>query len=134
MNSEVPIFITMFICISVIAYFIIKARIKQRELVHKERMAIIEKGQTDVQLNFESMRTTRAPRIILTRYLAFGLFLIGIGIAFLSGHYYMSDSFEKAGMAVAGFFFLSPGLMMFLFYVYMSHKEKVIKQSESSED
>ncbi len=134
MDSEVVGFMTFFICCAVVAYFIIKARIIRYELVHKERMALIEKGQFDVQLDFESMRKPRTSRINLPRYLALGLFLIGIGIAFLGAYYYMPDPFEAAGMAIAGFFLLSPGLMLLLFYAYMSKKEKMKEQSETSEE
>ena len=107
-------YFVFFVIILLIVWIIQKLYIRNREMINKERMALIEKGVYDFPRE-ESM-------ISLHRYLFWGLVLLGLGIAFIIG-----DFVSNIGgilILILGLIFLFPALGMLLFYKIQSKKEK----------
>ncbi len=101
----------------------VRSNIREREMVNKERMALIEKGIYDFP--------REKARINLHRYLLWGFILFGLGIALLIGSFVINDE----DIIIPGLIFSFPGLGMLLFYKIQSKKEKEKEEkiSENSE-
>ena len=117
-NILVPL--GVFAMIVLIIWISYKLRVRNREMINKERMALIEKGVYDFP--------REKPRINLHKYLLWGFILIGFGIALIIGSFIESDE----DMIIGGLVFLFPGLGILLFYKIQSKKEKEKKEEISA--
>jgi len=109
-----------FAMIVLVIWLGIRSGIREREMVNKERMALIEKGVYDFP--------REKAKINLHRYLLWGLILFGFGIALIIGSFIGGDE----EMIIGGAVFLFPGLGILLFYKIQSKKEKEKKEEISA--
>lgn len=100
-----------FAMIVLIIWIVFKFVVRSREMINKERMALIEKGVYDFPLEKAGIN--------LHKYLLWGFVLLGFGIAFIIGSFIMDED-----MIIAGLIFSFPGLGILLFYKIQSKKEK----------
>ncbi|MFC1514085.1 DUF6249 domain-containing protein [candidate division KSB1 bacterium] len=90
-----------------------KARMNDRECTHKERLAMIEKGQYDFPQHMKK-------GINLPRYMAWGFIFSGIGLAIILGLAIMG---EWDGM-IGGLIPLFIGIGLLLFNKIQSEKDE----------
>jgi len=115
-----------FVTIIFIISIIFKAHLRKRDMLHKERLAIIEKGLVDkAQFIFSA---EPSPGIKLSRYLVWGLILAALGIAHLVSIIMIkllnAPIFDITIMIIFGLIFLFIGVALILFYIIQSKKEK----------
>ncbi len=114
--EDILVPIGLFAMVVVIIWIHSKLRVRNREMINKERMALIEKGVYDFPK--EELRTN------LHKYLLFSFILLGIGIALSIGSFVMGEK----GMLIGGMVLSFPGLGILLFYLIQSKKEKKEKE------
>ena len=107
----------MFVAIALVLYYYLKAR-------HTERMAIIEKGVDQEQLNFLLKKNTDNGRN--TGSFKLGAVLVGVGLALLASPL---APIRHEGPFIAGLVFIFPGIAL-LFVYWMLAK----KNSDASEN
>lgn len=93
---------------------------REREMINRERMALIEKGVYDFPMDAVKKG------INLHRYLFWGFTLTGLGVGIIIAGILLSVSEGKIeeGPIVSGVIFLFTGLGILLFYKIQSKKEK----------
>ena len=121
----IPIFAILgsFALVILIVLIISKSEVRKREMLHKERLALIEKGVTEFPEEL-----TKGIRLHL--YMAWGFILSGFGLALIIG---LAISGEWDGI-VGGLIFLLVGLALLLFYRIQSKKEEAKSLTETSHD
>lgn len=111
MQVEILIPITMFAAIAIVLYQFIKSR-------HSERMAIIEKGVNDEQLNY-LLKSKRSAASNSNWSLKLGAVLVGVGLAVIIGSVVPYDMQEEI---TTGLIFMLPGVGLLLVYKYSDNK------------
>jgi len=111
----IPILIPLgaFALVVLIVLIIFKSRNRWREMINKERLALIEKGVTEFPEEFTKS-------INLHLYMVWGFILSGFGLALIIG---LAISGEWDGI-VGGLIFLFIGLALLLFYRIQLKKEE----------
>ncbi len=111
MDEEIFIPITMFIAIALVFYYYLKSR-------HTERMAIIEKGVDQEQLNFLLKKNTDNGKN--TGSFKLGAVLVGVGLALLAAPL---APFRHEGPFIAGLIFVLPGIALLFVYWILGKKK-----------
>jgi len=126
MEGEIAVLMTILVPLGAFALVILivriisKSEVRQREMVHKERLALIEKGVTEFPEEFTK-------GINLPRYMVWGFILSAFGLALIIG---LAISGVWQG-PVAGLIFLFIGLALLLFYRIQSKKEEAKSVEET---
>jgi pilus assembly protein TadC len=128
--GDIFIPIGFFAMVVVLVWLRYKFSIHKREIINKERMALIEKGVYDFPQEEAGNK--------LGKYLFIGFILLGIGIALLIYALIMYsnlqniNSTEIADILIFGLIVLFLGLGILLFYLIQSKKEKNEKINTNS--
>lgn len=111
----IPILVPLgaFALVILIVRIIFKSRNRWREMINKERLALIEKGVTEFPEEF-----TKGVNLHL--YMVWGFILSGFGLALIIG---LAINREWDGI-IGGLIFLFIGLGLLLFYRIQSKKEE----------
>ena len=112
-----------FALVILIILIVFRSRVRWREMIHKERLALIEKGVTEFPEEFTK-------GINLHLYMAWGFIFSGFGLALIIG---LAIIGEWDGI-VAGLIFLFIGLGLLLFYKIQSKKEEAKSLTETPHD
>lgn len=115
---EIFIPIVFFISLAVILYHKIKSR-------HTERLAIIEKGLTEEQLDY--FKKGKGTNIADEWPIKIGVILIGVGTAILAGSMFPYDMRDEI---ILGLIFLLPGIGLILAYKYLEKKSASEKKEQ----
>ncbi len=116
-NFEFLIPIVFFTSVAIVIYYIVKFR-------NSERLAVIEKGMSEEQLNY--FKITKKYRFLTHETtLKLSVLLIGVGLAILTGNFVPDDMKEAT---IGGLVFVLPGLGLLWVYKHLQNK------TESKED
>ncbi|KPK87097.1 hypothetical protein AMJ80_12550 [bacterium SM23_31] len=111
--TGILITLSFFTLLILIIFVIHRNRVRHRELIHKERLALIEKGVTEFPDEFRK-------GVNLHLYMAWGFVFSGFGLALIIGLMIIGD---WEGI-IGGLIFLFIGLALLLFYKIQSKKEE----------
>lgn len=131
--EDILIPIGFFAMVAIIVWLHYKFSIKKRELINKERTALIEKGVYDFPKEYEVKSG-----INLHKYSFWGFVISGLGIGLLTtsiiipNYCGFSDKDVITTLMTFGLIFLFPGLGMLMFYAIQSRKDKKEKINTNS--
>jgi hypothetical protein len=131
--KEILVPIGVFTMIVLLVWLRYKLRVRNREMINKERMALIEKGVYDFPKEY-----IEKPGINLHKYLFWGFVLLGAGVGLIIdtiqnmirfGTY--PGAYDIRYLSI-GITFIFTGLAILLFYKIQSNKEKEKKEKIST--
>jgi len=124
--EDILIPIGFFAMVAVIIWIRYKLSVRNREMINKERMALIEKGVYDFPKEYEVKSG-----INLHKYLFWGFVISGFGIGLIISsilNYIYGNTDIAMQYMTFGLIFLFPGLGMLTFYKIRSKREKKEKE------
>jgi len=126
--EDIIIPLSLFTMIVLIVFLVHRSKVRHREIIQKERLALIEKGVTEFP---EEIVRKKGPN--LPAYMAWGFILTGIGLAVFIGIAIIAITGEEEAWngLIGGLVPLFMGLGLLLFYKIQSKKEEEKSEKES---